>query len=175
MKKKYDLVGSFPPKKVKEVDKILLSYLDALKISKEDERIKYIFDDPYCPDIRVIQGVYIIYKKSILELLEGRIPSIHSYEFTNANKKDLTISEEDIEYILEIAPVIALASETDDILSTYFIAGHPGEKLYSVFNLCLGYSRELEKEVYKESLQRFMNDIKIVEQIGLLEEIIESK
>ncbi|WP_249317192.1 hypothetical protein [Bacillus sp. FJAT-50079] len=121
----------------------------------------------------LIQGVYVIYKKSILELLEGRICSIHSYEFMNAKKKDHTISEEDIEYLLEMAPVVVLASETDDILSTYFVAGHLGEKLYSILNLCLGYSKELEKEEYKESLQRFMNDIKRVEQMGLLGEIIE--
>jgi len=35
----------------------------------------------FCPDVGVIQGVYVIYKQSILSLIEGRFQSIDSYEF----------------------------------------------------------------------------------------------
>ncbi|HEY4602261.1 MAG TPA: hypothetical protein VIG73_13425 [Cerasibacillus sp.] len=170
MKNKMDLVKSFSPIKINEIDKLLLSTLKAINIPKEDERIKFILNDPYCPDMRLIQRVYIIYKKSILELLEGKISSIHSYEFMETIKKDRTISVEDIEYVLETATVVVLASENDGVLTSYFYSGL-GEKLDSIFNLCLGYSKELEKTEYKNSLQRFVNDIKMVEQMGLLEKI----
>lgn len=174
MKGKQGLVDTFSPKKIKEIDKILLYDLDVINVLKEDDRIQFILNDPYCPDNSLIQGVYVIYKKSVLELLEGKISSIHSYEFINAKKNERTISEEDIEYVLEMATVVVLASESDGVLTKYFYSG-TGEKLDSMFNLCLGYSKELEKKEYKVSLQRFMNDIKIVEQMGLLERIIRNK
>lgn len=45
----------------------------------------------FCPDVSVIQGVYVIYKQSILQLLEGKIRSIDSYEFKETKKKKRTI------------------------------------------------------------------------------------
>lgn len=97
MKSKTDVANTSPPMKIEEIDKSLLNDLDAIKIEKEDERIKFILQDPYCPDKSDIHSVYVIYKKSILNLLEGRIRSTHSHEFMNAKKKDRTISKEDIE------------------------------------------------------------------------------
>lgn len=87
MKNKTDAADTFPPMKIEEIDQILLYDLDAIKIEKEDERIKFILQDPYCPDKSHIHSVYVIYKKSILNLLEGRIRSIHSHEFMSAKKK----------------------------------------------------------------------------------------
>ena len=174
MKEKQSLADIFLPMKIKEVEEILLYDLDALKVSKEDERLKYHLNDPFCPDISVIQGVYVIYKQSILQLLEGKIRSIDSYEFKETKKKERTILVEDIEYTLEMATVVVLASESDDVLTSYFYSG-AAEKLDSIFNLCIGYSKELENKKYKHSLRAFMNDIKIVEQMGLLERIRKNK
>ena len=78
MRRKYDLKKSFPLKRIEEVDYILVDYLEGIKISKDDQRIKMIVDDPYAPEMKLIKGVYIIYKKPILELLEGRIESMNS-------------------------------------------------------------------------------------------------
>jgi hypothetical protein len=171
MREIYDLEKSFPPKRINVVDYILKHYLEGIKISKEDKRIKFILDDPYAPEMKLIKGVYVIYKKPLLELLEGRIHSINSYEFTNSKKKQSTISDEDIEYVLDMATVVVLASENEQILTTYFIAGS-SEKLNSILNLCLGYSKDLEDNKFKASLQNFFNDIEVVKQMGLLEEII---
>ena len=171
MRRKYDLEKSFPPKRIEEVDYILKHYLEGIKIPKEDQRIKIILDDHYAPEMKLIKGVYVIYKKTLLELLEGRIHSINSYEFTNSKKKDRTISDEDIEYVLGMATIVVLASENDQILTTYFTAGLGG-KLNSILNLCQGYSKELEDKKFKASLQNFFNDIEVVKQMGLLEEII---
>ena len=171
MRKTCDLEKSFPPKRIKDVDYILKHYLEGIKIPKEDKRIKFILDDYYAPEMKLIKGVYIIYKKPMLELLEGRIHSINSYEFTNSKKMQRTISDEGIDYVLEMATVVVLASKNDQILTTYFIAGRGG-KLDSIFNLCLGYSKELEDHKFKASLQRFSNDIEVVKQMGLLEGII---
>jgi|SRR5690625_604676 len=167
-------VNLFTPMKIKEVERILLSDLDAIKVSKEDERLKYHLNDPFCPDISVIQGVYVIYKQSILQLLEGRFQSINSYEFKEAKRKEHTISTCDIEYVLETATVVVLASESEGLLTSYFYSG-AAEKLDSIFNLCKGYSKELENKKYKHSLRAFMNDIKIVEQMGLLERLLMDK
>ncbi|WP_144557733.1 hypothetical protein [Bacillus pumilus] len=171
MKSKTDAANTFRPMKIEEIDYILLNDLDAIKIEKEDERIKFILQDPYCPDKHHIHSVYVIYKKSILNLLEGRVRSIHSHEFMTANKKDRTISIEDIEYVLEMATVVVLASEDSGILTNYFYSG-VGERLDCIFNLCLGYSSDLQKKENKVSLQQFMNDIKIVEEMGLLEKLM---
>lgn len=174
MKKKQSLADIFLPMKIKEVEEILLYDLDALKVSKEDERLKYHLNDPFCPDVSVIQGVYVIYKQSILQLLEGKIRSIDSYEFKETKRKERTILVKDIEYVLEMATVAVLASESDGVLTSYFYSG-AAEKLDSIFNLCMGYSKDLENKRYKQGLQRFMNDIKIVEQMGLLEKLMKNK
>ncbi|MCM3037020.1 hypothetical protein M3579_13710 [Bacillus pumilus] len=168
MKSKTDAAYTFHPMKIEEIEHILLHDLDAIKMEKDDERITFILQDSYCPDKHHIHRVYVIYKKSILNLLEGRIRSIHSHEFISAKKKDRTISKEDIEYVLEMATVVVLASENNGILTNYFYSG-VGERLDCMFNLCLGYSSDLQKKENKVSLQRFMNDIKIVEEMGLLE------
>jgi len=170
MKEKRSLADMFLPMKIKEVEEILLYDLDAVKVSKEDERLKYHLNDPFCPDISVIQGVYVIYKQSILQLLEGRFQSIDSYEFKETKRKDRTIPTCDIEYVLEMATVVVLASESDGVLTSYFYSG-AAEKLNSIFNLCIGYSKELENKRYKHSLRAFLNDIKIVEQMGLLKRL----
>jgi len=164
----------FTPLKIKEVEEILLYDLDALKISKEDERLKFHLNDPFCPDVSIIQGVYVIYKQSILQLLEGRLQSIDRYEFKETIRKERTILVEDIEYALEMATVVVLASESDDVLTSYFDSG-AAEKLDSIFNLCIGCSKALENKRYKHSLRAFMNDIKIVEQMGLLEKLMKNK
>lgn len=171
MKEKQSLANTFIPMKIKEVEKIMLYDLDALKVSKEDERLTYHLNDPYCPDTSLIKGVYVIYKQSILQLLEGRFQSIDSYEYKETKRKEPTISARDIEYVLEMATVVVLASESDDVLTSYFYSGD-AEKLDSIFNLCIGYSKELENKRYKHSLLEFMNDIKIVEQMGLLERLM---
>ncbi|OIJ14374.1 hypothetical protein BKP37_08485 [Anaerobacillus alkalilacustris] len=122
-------------------------------------------DDPYAPEIELVKGVYVINKKAILELLEGRIHSINSYEFNILKKKSRNISDEDIEYVLEMATVVVLASEKNQTLTTYFIAG-TGEKLNSILNLCLGYSKDLENNKFKLSLQNFIDDVEVVKQMG---------
>src|SRR5690625_7888584 len=99
MKEKQSLADMFLPMKIKEVEEMLLYDFDALKVSKEDERLKYHLNDPFCPDVSVIQGVYVIYKQSILQLLEGRFQSIDSYEFKEAKRKEPTIYARDIEYV----------------------------------------------------------------------------
>lgn len=164
-------VNRFTPMKIKEVGEILLNDFDVLNLSKEDERLRYHLKDPFCPDVGIIQEVYVIYKPSILQLLEGRFQSIDSDEFKVAKKKDPTIATCDLEYVLETASLVVLASERDSVLTSYFYSG-TAEKLDSLFNLCMGYSRELENKKYRHSLRRFMKDIKIVEQMGLLKRIM---
>ena|SRR5699024_6921369 len=168
------LADMFLPMKIKEVEKILLYDLEALKVSKEDERLTYHLNDPFCPDASIIQGVYVIYKQSILQLLEGRFQSIDRYEFKETKRKERTILACDIEYVLEMATVVVLASESDGVLTSYFYSG-AAEKLDSILNLCIGYSKGLENKKHKHSLQRFMNDIKTVEKMGLLERLMKDK
>ena len=62
MKEEQSLANTFTPMKIKEVEEILLYDLDALKVSKVDERLKYHLNDSFCPDASIIQGGYVIYK-----------------------------------------------------------------------------------------------------------------
>ncbi|WP_339200757.1 hypothetical protein [Peribacillus sp. FSL P2-0133] len=171
MEKKYGFANLFPPKRIEEVAYILEHDLDGIDIPKEDERIKYILADPYAPEMKLIKGVYLIYNKTILELLTGKIHSINSYEFRCPKKKNRKISDTDIEYALDMATIVVLASTNNKILTTYFISGS-AEKLNSILNLCIGYSKDLEYDEYKASLQNFKNDIEIVSQMGLLDKIL---
>ena len=52
-----------------------------------------------------------------------------------------------------MAIVVVLASENEQILTTYFTAGS-GEKVNSILNLCLGYSKDLEDNKFKISLKQ---------------------
>lgn len=171
MEKKYGFANLFPPKRIEEVAYILEHDLEGIEIPKEDERIKYILADPYAPEMKLIKGVYLIYNKTILELLTGKIHSINSYEFKYPKKKNRKISDTDIEYALDMATIVVLASTNNKVLTTYFISGS-AEKLNSILNLCIGYSKDLEYDEYKASLQNFKNDIEIVSQMGLLEKIL---
>lgn len=161
----------FPPKRIEEVAYILEHDLEGIEIPKEDERIKYILADPYAPEMKLIKRVYLIYNKTILELLKGKIHSIKSYEFKYPKKKNRKISNTDIEYALDMATIVVLASTNNKILTTYFISGS-AEKLNSILNVCIGYSKDLEYDEYKASLQNFKNDIETVSQMGLLEKIL---
>ncbi|MFJ7362841.1 hypothetical protein ACIQWQ_01805 [Peribacillus frigoritolerans] len=169
--KKYDFAKLFPPKRIEEVAYILEHDLKGIEIPKEDERIKYILADPYAPEMKLIKGVYLIYNKTILELLTGKIHSINSYEFKYPKKKNRKISDTDMEYALDMATIVVLASTNNKILTTYFISGF-AEKLNSILNVCIGYSKDLEYDEYKASLQNFKKDIEIVSQMGLLEKIL---
>lgn len=73
-----------------------------------------------------------------------------------------------------MATVVVLASESDGVLTSYFYSG-VAEKLDSIFNLCIGYSKELENKKHKHSLRAFLNDIKTVEQMALLERLMKNK
>ncbi|MDM5286136.1 hypothetical protein [Peribacillus frigoritolerans] len=81
------------------------------------------------------------------------------------------LSNTDIEYALDMATIVVLASTNNKILTTYFISGS-AEKLKSILNVCIGYSKDLEYDKYKASLQNFKNDIETVSQMGLLEKIL---
>lgn len=168
-----DIAARFLPKKVKDVEEILLEEFSALKVSKEDERLKFHLQDPFCPAVETIYGVYLVYKKSILELLEGRIPSVNSYELIQAKQGEKTLTEEDLAYLLDAGTLIVLASKREGLLTSYFYTG-ASERLDSLFNLCMGYSRDLEKKKYKTSLERFLKDIRLVERMGLLDRIIDN-
>ncbi|MCY1120001.1 hypothetical protein OWO30_16765 [Bacillus safensis] len=57
MKNKTNVADTIPSMKIEEIDQILLYDLDAIKIEKEDERIKFILQDPYCPNKTYSQWV----------------------------------------------------------------------------------------------------------------------
>lgn len=58
MKSKTDAANTFHPMKIEEIDQILLYDLDAIKMEKEDERIKFILQDLYCLDKSKFATVY---------------------------------------------------------------------------------------------------------------------
>ena len=73
--------------------------------------------------MKLIKGVYIVYNKTMLELLTGKIHSINSYEFKYPKKKNRKISDTAVKYALDMATIVVLASTNNKYFTTYFISG----------------------------------------------------
>ncbi len=72
---------SIQPTNVNVIDQLLVNHLHAIRLNQDDERWITILEDPFVPPVETIVAVYCVYRKSILDLLQGRIASIESYDF----------------------------------------------------------------------------------------------
>lgn len=158
---------SIQPTNVNVIDQILVNHLHAIRLNQEDERLITIMEDPFVPPVETIFGVYCVYQKSILDLLQGRISSIDSYDFQKASAKDKLLTAEDFEVVLDMATFVIIASEDKAYMSHYFIGGDT-EKLNSILNVCFGHPNLLADQASKRSIKRFEQDVLIVEKIGCM-------
>lgn len=158
---------SIQPTNVNVIDQILVNHLHAIRLNQEDERLITIMEDPFVPPVELIFGVYCVYLKSILDLLQGRISSIDSYDFQKASAKDKFLTAEDVEGVLDMATFVVIASEDKAYMSHYFIGGDT-EKLNSILNVCFGHPNLLADQASKRSIKRFEQDVLIVEKIGCM-------
>ncbi|MDQ6466601.1 hypothetical protein RCC94_03835 [Exiguobacterium acetylicum] len=158
---------SIQPTNVNVIDQILVNHLHAIRLNQEDERLITIMEDPFVPPVETIFGVYCVYLKSILDLLQGRISSIDSYDFQKASAKDKLLTAEDFEVVLDMATFVIIASEDKAYMSHYFIGGDT-EKLNSILNVCFGHPNLLADQASKRSIKRFEQDVLIVEKIGCM-------
>ena len=155
---------SIQPTNVNVIDQLLVNHLHAIRLNQEDERLITIMEDPFVPPVETIFGVYCIYRKSILELLQGRIFNIDSYDFQKASAKDKLLTAEDVEGVLDMATFVIIASEDKAYMSHYFIGGDT-EKLNSILNVCFGHPNLLADQASKRSIKRFEQDVLIVEKM----------
>ncbi|WP_329470893.1 hypothetical protein [Exiguobacterium sp. 9-2] len=158
---------SIQPTNVNVIHQILVNHLHAIRLNQEDERLITIMEDPFVPPVETIFGVYCVYLKSILDLLQGRISSIDSYDFQKASAKDKLLTAEDFEVVLDMATFVIIASEDKAYMSHYFIGGDT-EKLNSILNVCFGHPNLLADQASKRSIKRFEQDVLIVEKIGCM-------
>ena len=158
---------SIQPTNVNVIDQLLVNHLHAIRLNQDDERLITILEDPFVPSVETIVGVYCIYRKSILNLLKGRIASIESYDFQNASVKDKLMTAESVEGVLDMATFVVIASEDDTYMSHYFIGGE-AEKLNSILNVCFGHPNVIDEQASKHSIKHFGQDVLIVEKMGFM-------
>ncbi|EZP61361.1 hypothetical protein [Exiguobacterium sp. RIT341] len=158
---------SIKPKTMIAIDQLLVDHFHAIRLDRDDELLITIMEDPFVPPVETIFGVYCIYRKSILELLQGRIFNIDSYDFQKASAKDKFLTAEDVEGVLDMATFVVIASEDKAYMSHYFIGGDT-EKLNSILNVCFGHPNLLADQASKRSIKRFEQDVLIVEKIGCM-------
>jgi len=152
---------------VNVIDQLLVNHLHAIRLNQDDERLITILKDPFVPPVETIVAVYCVYRKSILDLLQGRIASIESYDFQNASVKDKLMTAESIEGVLDMATFVVIASEDNTYMSHYFIGGD-SEKLNSILNVCFGHPNLIDDRSTERSIKRFEQDVLIVEKMGLI-------
>ncbi len=162
------------PKGIDYIDKMMVNRFQAIPIDKDDEKIVNVMDDPFIPPYETICGVYCIYRRSILDVLRGRIMSFESYEFKTAFTADKLIEEQHVEDVLDFATFVVIASADKDVMSHYFIGGDC-EKLNSILNVCSGYPKGTNEKTFSHAIQRFKKDITTVENMGYLENIVHEK
>ncbi|WP_149427283.1 MULTISPECIES: hypothetical protein [Exiguobacterium] len=158
---------SIQPTNVNVIDQLLVNHLHAIRLNQQDERWITILGDPFVPPIETIVGVYCVYRKSILDLLQGRIASIESYDFQKASANDKLMTAESVEGVLDMATFVVIASEDDTYMSHYFIGGD-AKKLNSILNVCFGHPNALDEQASKHSIKRFEQDVLIVEKMGFM-------
>ena len=158
---------SIQPTNVNVIDQLLVNHLHAIRLNQDDERLITILEDPFVPPVETIFGVYCVYLKSILDLLQGRIASIESYDFQNASVKDKLMTAESIEGVLDMATFVVIASEDNTYMSHYFIGGE-AEKLNSILNVCFGHPNLIDDQSTKRCIKRFEQDVLIVAKMGFM-------
>ena len=161
----YDFKSIQPTNNV--IDQLLVNHLHAIRLNQDDERWITIMEDPFVPPIETIVGVYCIYRKSILDLLKGRIASIESYDFQKVFVKGKLMTAESVEGVLDMATFVVIASEDDTYMSHYFIGGD-AEKLNSILNVCFGHPNLIDDRSTERSIKRFEQDVLIVEKMGFM-------
>ncbi|KTR27056.1 hypothetical protein SZL87_16045 [Exiguobacterium indicum] len=161
----YDFKSIQPTNNV--IDQLLVNHLHAIRLNQDDERWITILEDPFVPPIETIVGVYCVYRKSILDLLQGRIASIESYDFQNASANDKLMTVEGVDGVLDMATFVVIASEDDTYMSHYFI-GSEAEKLNSILNVCFGHPNLIDDQSTERSIKRFEQDVLIVEKMGFM-------
>ncbi|WP_323679358.1 hypothetical protein [Exiguobacterium indicum] len=156
---------SIQPTNVNVIDQLLVNHLYAIRLNQQDERLITILEDPFVPPVETIVGVYCVYRKSILDLLQGRISSIDSFDFQKASAKDKLLTAEGVEGVLDMATFVVIASEDNTYMSHYFIGGE-AEKLNSILNVCFGHPNLIDDQSTKRCIKRFEQDVLIVAKMG---------
>ncbi|MFH7819152.1 hypothetical protein [Neobacillus thermocopriae] len=169
-----DLKENFIPKKVSFIHEMMVNRFRAIAINKFDPRISHLLKDPYIPDFSEIYGIYCVYSKSILGLLNNKYSSFDSYEFNTDQQKEKKILSEEFEDVLDISTIVVISSIDGVYISNYYIGGS-AERLNSILNLCLGFPKQTEAKYYKNTISLFIKDISIVEKMGYLDNILNEK
>lgn len=161
----------FVPKKVSFINNMLINRFKAISIDKNDSRITHLMNDPHIPNFKEIYGVYCIYRKSILGILENKYSSFDSFEFNQSLLSDKTIHVEDFNDVLDFSILVIIASKDKKYISNYYIGG-ASERLNSILNVCLGFPKNTNEKYHQNTISVFYQDIRIVKNIGYLGNIV---
>lgn len=161
----------FGAKSIAFMDQMMVEHFHAVSVDKNDEKIARVMEDPFIPSSDTICGVYCIYRKSVLDVLNGSIASFSSYEFEIACSSDKLIIEGNVEDVLDFATMVIISSEDKKYLSHYFIGGN-SKKLNSILNVCSGFPTSANKKLLNHTINRFKEDVSVVEDMDYLNNIL---
>lgn len=161
----------FGAKNIAFIDQMMVERFHAISVDKNDEKIARVMEDPFLPSSDTICGVYCIYRKSVLDVLNGNIAFFSSYEFEAACSSDKLITEEYVEDVLDFATVVIIASEDKKYMSHYYIGGN-SKKLNCILNVCSGVTKIANKKNFSHTIKRFKEDVSVVENMDYLKNIL---
>ncbi|TRZ40252.1 hypothetical protein CEQ21_04760 [Niallia circulans] len=166
------LKQDYIPKKLDFVNEMLIDCFKAVLIDKDDNRILHLMNDPYIPNYHDISGVYFIYQKSILDVLEKKYKSFKDIPINSTLFSERPFPENDLEDILDFSIMVVIASKDNEYFTDYFLGGS-SERLNSILNLCLGFPLYENSKHYKNTITQFKKDINTVENMGFLRYLLE--
>ena len=162
-----DTHNEWIPKRIAFIDRMMIDRFHTIPISKDDLNITRVMEDPFMPTQDTICGIYCLYRRSVLDVLQGRIASFVSYEFETALASDQRIKEQDVEDVWEVATWVIISSQDNEFISHYFIGGD-AKRLNSILHVCTEYTDTLK---HKANLKRFNEEVRIVQNMGYLQNI----
>ncbi|MEN2767864.1 hypothetical protein [Ornithinibacillus xuwenensis] len=158
---------TYPAWNIHRVKDFFIEELQAIPIPMDHPDIQYHLQDPYIPKREKICGVYGIYKKSILSVLEGEVENINGIDFAMKKQKDVTLSIDDVETILEVGILVILEKDDQKHVSGAFIGGNAG-KLYNLIDVFRGLPPLTHSKDDIISLRKFMSSLDTVNRMGFL-------
>lgn len=145
---------------INEVDDFFHSELRALSIQLSDPDLQPFLIKGEIPSEEKICGIYGIYDQAIIQLLQGKITSIHEIKFSQLSTKRKYVT--DIDTILTIGSLVIL--ETDDFIkiSGCYIGGNI-DRLYNLASYFAGLpdiSKTKFKDYMIDDYLYALNDVK---------------
>ncbi|MBM7702076.1 hypothetical protein [Metabacillus iocasae] len=154
---------------IQEVHAFFLNELEALPLPIDHPDVQNHLADPFMPVREKICGIYVIYKKSILALLQGKVQHRYGLDFALVKEKDVELSLDDAESALFIGALVVVETTNHKQISSCFIGGS-ADRLYHLVKIFAGLPSISREDFDEKELQSFISSLHVVKSMGFLNE-----